>query len=197
MIQTLIKNWWLLGLRGLLALLFSVMTFLMRSSAETLTLREFALKGMVVFLGILALTAGVCTVAAGLWRAASGKWWLLVVDGVAVSAAGVAAILASSFTFDTLMYIVVLLAAAIGFVELATARTLRRHMPDEWLLGLAGAVSVGFALAFFLIKPQEAGPMFIWLGFYSGFSAACMLALAFRLRSLRASIHKLAHSVSR
>jgi uncharacterized membrane protein HdeD (DUF308 family) len=196
MLQTLITNWWLLGLRGLLALVFSVMTFMMRSSAETFTLREFAMKGMVIFLGMLALTAGACTVAAGIWRASTGKWWLLVADGVIVSAAGLALILATSFTLETVIYILVVLAAAIGFVELLIARGLRRHLPDEWFLGLGGAASLGFAVAFLLIKPEEAGAMFLWLGSYSGFSALCMFALAFRLRGLRASIHKIAQSVS-
>src|SRR5215469_5324171 len=98
MIQTLIKNWCLLLLRGLLALLFSVMAFLMQSSAETLTLREFAMKGMVVFLGLLVLIAGVCTAAAGIWRASAGKWWALLVDGVILSSAGLVLILADRFS---------------------------------------------------------------------------------------------------
>src|SRR5579872_7020140 len=138
MIQTLIKNWWLLGLRGLLALLFSVMTFTMLDSAETFTLREFAMKGMVVFLGMLALTAGICTVAAGVWRAATGKWWLLVADGAVIAAAGFVFIYANSFTFVAVAHIVVVLAAAVGLVELAAALALRRHLPDEWFLGLGG-----------------------------------------------------------
>jgi uncharacterized membrane protein HdeD (DUF308 family) len=195
MIQTLIKNWWLLGLRALLAMVFSVMAFMMQSSAEDFTLRDFALKGMVVFLGMLAVTAGVCTVAAGIWRASAGKWWLLVVDGVIVSTAGFVLILARNFSFRELMYVVVALAAAIGVVEIAAARALRRHLRDEWLLDLAGMVSVAFALAFLVIK-LKAGPMFIWLGSYSGFSAICMLALALRLRGLRVSIHNMARSVS-
>src|SRR5258708_116863 len=138
MIQTLIKNWWLLGLRALLALVFSVMAFLMRSSVEDFTLREFALKGMVGFAGMRAVTAGVCTVAAGAWRASAGRWWWMVVDGIVVSTAGFVLILSSKFTFRELMYVVVALATAIGVVEIATARTLRRHLKDEWFLGLAG-----------------------------------------------------------
>ncbi len=194
MIQTLIKNWWLLGLRGVLALLFSVITFLMQSSAETFTLREFATRGTVVFLGMLALTAGACTVAAGIWRASTGKWWLLVADGGVVGAAGLVLILGNGISFRTVTYIVVLLAAAMGVVELAAARVLRRHLPDEWFLGLGGAASIGFALAFFLIKSEGLGSVFIWLGSYSGFSGICMLVLAVRLRGLRASIHRMARA---
>jgi uncharacterized membrane protein HdeD (DUF308 family) len=195
MLQTLIKNWWLLALRGLFALLFSISVFLTRSSAETYTLRPFATKGVTVFLGILAVVAGACTVAAGIWRAATGKWWLLVADGALVIAAGLTLILVDGVAFTTVTQAVVVLAVAIGFLELSVARSLRRHLPDEWILALAGIGSVGFALAFLLLKTEEIGPMFIWLGAFSGFSAVCMLALAFRLRRLRTSIHRVVHPV--
>jgi uncharacterized membrane protein HdeD (DUF308 family) len=139
--------------------------------------------------------AGACTVAAGIWRAATGKWWLLVADGALVIAAGLTLILVDGVAFTTVTQAVVVLAVAIGFLELSVARSLRRHLPDEWILALAGIGSIGFALAFLLLKTEEIGPMFIWLGAFSGFSAACMLALAVRLRRLRTSIHRVGHSV--
>jgi uncharacterized membrane protein HdeD (DUF308 family) len=196
MIQTLIKNWWLLALRGILAAVLSVMTFLMLSSAESLTLREFALKGMVVFLGILALAAGACTIAAGIWNATHGQWWLLVLDGLAVCAAGLILILANSISFRMVTQLLVVLAMLIGIVELSAARMLRRHVSDEWFLGLAGAASVGFALTFLWSKPEETSHSFIWLGSYAAFSAICMFGLALRLRSLRRAIHKIASAAS-
>jgi uncharacterized membrane protein HdeD (DUF308 family) len=194
MIKTLIKNWWLLALRGILAALFSVMAFLMESSAETFTLREFATKGMVAFLGILALTAGACTIAAGVWRFTEGKWWVLVLDGIGISAAGLTIMVSDNITFRTVTYLLIALALAIGVVELAAARMLRRHLPDEWFLGLGGLASIAFGVAFLVTRPEQPASILIWLGAYSGFSAICILGLALRLRSLRVSIHKLAGS---
>ena len=196
MIKTLINNWWLLALRGVLAAVFSAAAFLMQSSAETFTLHQFAMKGTMVFLGMLALAAGICTIAAAVWRSANGKWRLLLLDGSAVSAAGLVLMFSNTISFRVATYVLVVLAITIGGIELATARTLRRHVPDEWLLGLAGVASMGFALAFLVMGTQQAGPVFIWLGCYSGFSAVCMLGLAFRLRNLQASIHRMAHHPS-
>jgi uncharacterized membrane protein HdeD (DUF308 family) len=196
MIQTLIKNWWLLALRGVLAAVFSVMAFLMVSSAETLTLREFALKGMVVFLGILALAAGACTVGAGIWSSGRRKWWLLVLDGLAVVGAGVVLILSKTITLGMVTRWLVVLAIVIGVLELTAARSLRRHVQDEWFLGLAGAASAGFALAFLWINPERAGHVLTWLGCYAAFSAICMLGLALRLRTLRTAIHRIANNAS-
>jgi uncharacterized membrane protein HdeD (DUF308 family) len=196
MIKTLIKNWWLLALRGVLAALFSLMAFLMVSSAATFTLREFATKGMTVFLGLLALAAGVCTIVAGVWSLRAGKSWLLAVDGLCVSAAGVVLVWSDRIVFSAVAFALVALAIMIGIVELGAARSLRRHVSDEWFLVYAGSASLAFGFAFLVIRPGGAGSILIWLGLYAGFSAVCMLGLALRLRSLRASIHELARNAS-
>jgi uncharacterized membrane protein HdeD (DUF308 family) len=197
MIRTLINNWWLLALRAALAALFSVIAFLVLSSAESFTLREFATKGIVVFLGMLALAAGACTIAAGIWRARDSKSWLVMLDGLGVGAAGAVLIVTDIIQFSTAMYLVALLAVAVGVVELATAQGLRRHISDEWFLGLAGMVSLGFGLGFLMIAPSEPGSIFVWLGSYSGLSALCMLGLSLRLRGFRVSAHQLASGAVR
>jgi len=79
---------------------------------------------------------------------------------------------------------------------LASISALRRHVPDEWFLGLAGVASIGFVVVFLLVRTAEAGATLTWFGCYSGFSAICMLGLALRLRGLRASIHRMAQSPS-
>src|SRR5215471_9350578 len=126
MIKTLIKNWWLLALRGVLAAMFSVAAFLMVSSAETFTLREFATKGMTVFLGLLALSAGVCTIAAGFWTVREGKSLLVAVDGLLVSAAGLLLVWSDRIVFSEIAFALMALAIMIGIVELGAARSLRR-----------------------------------------------------------------------
>jgi hypothetical protein len=89
----------------------------------------------------------------------------------------------------------VVIAMTIGILALAIARTLRRYVADEWFFGLAGAGSVGFALAFLALvnrwiqlerRPFHP-PVLLWLCFYFGFSAICMLGLALRVHRLAPS----------
>ena len=190
MIQTLIKNWWLLVLCGVLDAIISV-----------IHLNFHAWKVGGPFLGRLALAAGVCTIAAGIWRSAKGKCWLLVLNGLALSALGLIynRVFGFRISFRTIALLLVVMAMSVGIFELVTARTLRRHVADEWFLGLAGAASVGFALAFLAlgfrwIQLEQPESMFLWLSSYFGYSAICMLALALRLNSLRAAIHRMASS---
>ncbi len=191
MVQTLIKNWWLLALCGVLDAIMSVIYFIMQETDGPLTFHSWS--GTVVFLGELALAAGACTIAAGIWRSAKGKCWLLVLNGLALGAFG----LIHFFTrfrigFLTFALLIILMAMSIGILEFVIARTLRRqrHVADGWFLALAGVASVGFALAFFAlgfrwikIEPGSHADL-LWLGSYFGFSAICMLGLALRLHSL-------------
>ena len=194
MIQTLIKNWWLLALCGVLDAIISVIYLIMQDTDGSLTLRTYAVESTVVFLGKLALAAGVCTIAAGIWRSTKGKCWLLVLNGLALGALGLICYQLTHYpiSFRTIALLFIVMALSIGIFELVIARALRRqrHVTDEWLLGLAGAASVGFALAFFALAfrwiklDPGSHADFLWFGSYFGFSAICMLGLALRLHSL-------------
>ena len=195
MIQTLSKNWWLLALCVVLDAIISVIYF---GHAG----RGFTLHGTVGFLGKLTLAAGACTMAAGIWSYREGKSWLLVLNGLACSVLGlILTFWRGSLAFHTVALLIVAMAMSIGIYELATARTLRRHLAEAWLLGAAGVASLGFALAFFALGfgwiKLEPGPAqtLNWLGFYFGFSAICMLGLALHLHSLGPSPSALAEAL--
>ncbi|HEY6293970.1 MAG TPA: hypothetical protein VI455_20645 [Terriglobia bacterium] len=192
MIQTLMKNWWLLALCGVLDAILALMNVSMQNPDGSMALRTFGPMGTATFMCRLAVAAGACTIAAGIWSSRKGRSWLLVLNGLAFCAYGLLPILwTGPLGFRLFALLLVVMATSIGILELATAQTLRRHVADKWFLGLAGAASVGFALAFLALGfgwiKLEPGPHwrgFLWLGSYFGFSAICMLWLALRLHGL-------------
>jgi hypothetical protein len=150
-------------------------------------------NGTVASLSRLAVVAGACTIAAGILRTAKGKSWLLVLNGLAFSVYGLIPFFwRGPLSFDFFALLLVVMAMTVGILAMAIARTLRRHVADEWFFGLAGTASVGFALAFLALVNRwiqlERRPfhpsVFLWLCFYFGFSAICMLGLALRLHRL-------------
>jgi len=192
LIQTLIRNWVLLALCGVLDAVISVIYVVMQETDGPLTLHSW--NGTIVFVGKLALAAGACTIAAGVWRSATGKGGLLMLNGLALGALGVIQYGLTRFriSFLTVALLIILMAMSAGILELVVARTLRRqrHVADAWFLALAGAASFGFAVAFLAlglhwikIEPGSHSDL-LWLGAYFGFSAICMVGLALRLRSL-------------
>jgi uncharacterized membrane protein HdeD (DUF308 family) len=184
LIHKLMQDRLLLALCGVLDAIISVV-YLAHAG------RGFHAASTVALLGELTLAGGACTIAAGIWSSRSGKDWLLLLNGLACSALGlVFAFWTGPLAFRTVALLIVVMAMSIGIYELAAARTLGRHIADEWLLGAAGLASVGFALAFLAfvfrwvkLEPGSPGQSLRWMGSYFGFCAICMLGLALRLHS--------------
>ena len=139
----------------------------------------------VLTIGILALAAGICTIAAV--RSTQPKSWLLVLNGLALAALGLlcTGIFGSKISFRSIAILLILMAVSLGVFELVTARTFRNR-PDGWLLTAAGVLSVGFAILFALLGFQwiqvQPGSLreILWLGAYFGFTAICLLAAVIR-----------------
>ena len=186
MIQTLSRNWLLLVLCGVLNAIISVVYLIMQDTDGPLTF--YSWNATIAFLGKLALAAGACTIAAGIFRSTNGKSWLLVLNGLALGALGVIqyGFVRYRISFLTVALLIIVMAMSIGILELVIARTLRRQrtVADGWFLTSAGVVSAGFAFAFLAlglhwikIDPGSHADL-LWLGSYFGFSAVCMLGLA-------------------
>jgi uncharacterized membrane protein HdeD (DUF308 family) len=204
MTQSLVKSWWLLVLCGVLDALFAVLIVLMGSPDGYTNLRTLV-QSRAVFsqLGLLALAAGLCTIAASVWGLKKDNSWLLVLNGLACSSLGLLLTLgaigaARPIAFRTIALVIVIMAMSIGLYELAIARTLREHLIDKWLLGAAGVISVGFAAAFLAfvlrwikLNPSPSAQTFDWLGSYFGFTAICMIGLALRLNGPRVHIDRM------
>jgi uncharacterized membrane protein HdeD (DUF308 family) len=192
MIRTLINNWWLLALRGFFALVFALLVLSMQPLAGFSFTRPIAHAALVIIFGLLALGAGISTILAAVHHAGDDRSHLLLWDGIAVGVGGLFVVLAPKLDLTLFVYFAVVWSIVIGILELLMARTLRRHIPDEWFLSLAGLASLALGGYLFFERSDASASLLRWLGVYAGFSAVTILALAFRLHSLRSSIHHLA-----
>jgi uncharacterized membrane protein HdeD (DUF308 family) len=116
------------------------------------------------------------------------SWWPYLLEGVVSIAVGILA-----FTRPASMAFAVLILAAVrcfvtGVVEISTAIWLRRETGrSEWLLWLAGLVSIAFGV-FLIARPQAGIMTLVWLvGIYTIAFGIIVTATAFRLRSMAAS----------
>jgi hypothetical protein len=142
-------------------------------------------RGAIGQLGMLALAAGVSTIAAGIWR--QTKSWSLVLNGLACSVLGTAILFGTHrpIRFRTIAALIVIMAVSIAIFEFANLRHSRARLANEYLSAAAGALAVGFAAVFLgfvlgwiKLSPSPSLQTFYWLGSYFGFSALCMLGLA-------------------
>ena len=94
MLHTLATNWWALALRGLVAVLFGLLTFL---------LPGITLVTLVLLFGAYALADGIFNVIA-FFRVASHQWALLV-EGVIGIIAGIVTFALPAITAIVLLYV--------------------------------------------------------------------------------------------
>jgi len=98
MTTVLLRNWWALALRGVLAILLGV---------AVVVLPGVTLAALVVLFGAYALVDGVLAIIAGV-RAAERheRWWSPVLKGLAGIAAGVVTFVQPALTALALLYLI-------------------------------------------------------------------------------------------
>jgi uncharacterized membrane protein HdeD (DUF308 family) len=188
MSRALCNAWWLLALCGILDAMHATINLLMMN--PSLILRRFASATAVWDMGILALTAGACVIAAGLWSVGKDHSWLLSLHGLALCAFGLIAVsplVTGPLGFRPVSLLFTVMAASMGAFAFETARTQRRGSKGRWFLIAAGAASISFTFSFigvgffFSLRPPQL--FFIWMSSYFVFCAVFMLWLAFCLHS--------------
>ena len=176
MAVVLATNWWALALRGVLAILFAILTFLWPG---------ITLSVIVLLFGAYALVDGVLAIIAAV-RAVRGhrRWGALLFEGIVGILAGLCAWLIPGVTLAFLVLLVAAWAVITGVFEIVAAIRLRRNIPQEWLLILMGVVSIAFGVMIYLAPIAGALVIVWWLGAYALVFGVLLLILAFRLRSL-------------
>jgi uncharacterized membrane protein HdeD (DUF308 family) len=195
MIRLLIQNWWLLFLRGILAIAFAIFIFVFLPFLPTPFLRQFAFAGLAAIFALFALATGVLTIAAAVRGAVQGgSSWLMLADGIAVTVGGIIILLAPGATLTHVIQLIAIIALVVGVLEFIAGIHLRRHVTDEWLLITGGVISIAFAPCLLLSRIETVESTLTWISIYALASGLAVIGLALRLRSLRNSIHTLAAS---
>jgi uncharacterized membrane protein HdeD (DUF308 family) len=174
MLHTLAKHWWALALRGLVAVLFGLLTFV---------LPGITLVTLVLLFGAYALADGIFNVIA-FFRVASHQWALLI-EGVIGIIAGILTFAWPAITAIVLLYLIAFWAIFTGVFEIIAGIRLRKAMTNEWLLLVIGVLSLLFGVLILFAPGAGALAIVLWIGAYALVFGAFLLALAFRLRGHR------------
>ena len=174
MLHTLTANWWALAIRGLVAVLFGLLT---------LFLPGITLVTLVLLFGAYALVDGVFNVIA-FFRVASHQWALLI-EGVVGIVAGVITFAMPAITAIALLYLIAFWAILTGIFEIVAGIRLRKTIANEWLLLVMGVLSLLFGLLILFAPGTGALAIVLWIGAYALVFGVFLLALAFRLRGHR------------
>lgn len=174
--HSLAQNWWVMALRGALAIVFAILALAMPVST---------LISLILFFAAYMLVDGIFAIVASLRAARHRKrWGALFFGGVLNIITGV---LAAAWPGITALVFVAITAAwsiISGCAMLAAAVRLKRDH-GRWWLALGGLASIAFGILLVLAPLAGAVVLTWWIGIYAFVLGLAMLVLAFRLREHR------------
>ena len=143
------RTWWILLMRGLFAIAFGILTWV---------LPGVSLAALVLLFGAYVMADGLL----GVWSAVAGRkehehWWVLLLIGLLGIAVGLLTFLAPGVTALVLLFYIAIWAIATGVLQIVVAIRLRKEIRGEWLLVLGGLASVLFGVL--LVAKPAAGAL--------------------------------------
>jgi len=174
MLQLLARRWWALALRGVIVVLFGLLTFFIPG---------ITLISLVLLFGLYAILDGIFDIVSAM--KAPGHHWPLLVEGIVGIVAGLVTFMWPAITAMVLVYLIAFWAILTGLLEIVAGIRLREVIANEMLLILMGVISTLFGILIIIFPGAGALAIIIWIGAYAMVFGIILIALAFRLRSFR------------
>jgi uncharacterized membrane protein HdeD (DUF308 family) len=179
LLEAFARNWWVWLIRGILAVLFGIMS---------ITMSGLTLRTLLLLYGVYALADGLM----GLWAGGQTRSWWLVIPGVLGIIAGFCTFIYPDITAVGLLYLIAAWAILRGIFEIITSIQLYKEIGKGWALIAGGMISVIVGVVLFA-NPGAGALAMVWvIAAYALFFGLMMILLAFRLRGLLGRLEKLA-----
>ncbi len=177
MLTLLARNWWVLALRGVLAIIFGILAFVWP---------QLTLLTLIYLFGAYVLVDGFFALISGIRSYGSyDRWWAMLIEGILGVIVGILTLVWPIATGLVLLYFIAAWAVVTGIFEIIAAIQLRKVIRGEWLMVLSGLASIAFGLLL-VIFPGAGALGLTWLiGAYAIVFGILFIILALRLRGLQ------------
>jgi uncharacterized membrane protein HdeD (DUF308 family) len=177
MFMFLSRYWWVLVVRGIIAILFGVFAF---------TLPLATLSALVLVFGAYALVDGIFAIAAAVaGRRLTPHWWVVLLTGLLGIGVGALTLFNPAITAVALLVYIAAWAVAVGVLQVVAAVRLRREITGEWWLALGGILAIAFGVML-MARPSAGALALLWLiGAYAIVWGIMLLIGGFDIRRLR------------
>lgn len=175
MLERIQKNWWLLLLRGILALIFG---FIAIASPG------IVIVTLLLYIGILAVLSGLFMIIEGI-AIKSDDRGMRILEGVISIIFGLMFILAPGFVLSFAMYFIAFWAIIGGIMQIIYAIKLRKEITNEWFAILNGVITLIFGLAVLTNIVAGASALVMVFGIFAIISGILMIVLSFKVKGLK------------
>jgi uncharacterized membrane protein HdeD (DUF308 family) len=173
--ETLVKNWWLFTLRGILGIIFGCIALIFPGPT---------MLSLVIFFSAYMLVDGVFGIISAVRaiRRKDDRWGLLIFEGLLDIAVGVIAFLWPGIT--VLAFVLLIAAWAIVSGGLMMAAGFRLNIDHgRWWLVLGGLLSLAYGVLLVITPLIGAIVLTWWLGAYALVFGIALVVFSFKLRS--------------
>jgi len=176
-LDALIERWWVPVVRGVAAIRFGVLA---------LAAPSIGLFALVIMWGAYAIADGVLSlVLAARAARGGGRFGWYVFEGIVGIGAGVLTFVYPGITALALLFVIASWAILTGIIEIAAAVELRKVVRGEWMLALAGVLSIVFG-GLLVAAPGAGALTVVWLiAMYAIVFGGLLCGLGARLHRMR------------
>ena len=178
---SLARNWWLLLIRGILAVLFGLMA---------IAWPALTLVTLVLIYGAYAFVDGLTAI----WVGVSSRAWGVLLFGILGVVVGIYTFFYPGVTAIALLYVIAVWALVRGVFEIVTAIQLRKEISYEWALVISGLISIIFGIVLMANPGGGALAMILVIGAFALMFGVMTIVLAFRVRRLPRRLERLAQT---
>jgi uncharacterized membrane protein HdeD (DUF308 family) len=173
--KKLAKHWWAILVRGVVAILFSLLAFFATG---------FTLELLLIFLGVYLVLDGLFAIIAGFMACGDHKnWWLLLIEGIVSLVAGIFVFAWPNISLVIMVYIVAFWAVITGIFEFLASMSASWAAPGKIFLGTTGVLSIILGVMM-LMYPLFSLSIIIWLiGIYALVIGVSLVFFGLRLRA--------------
>jgi uncharacterized membrane protein HdeD (DUF308 family) len=176
-LQFLARYWWVVLMRGVAAILFGVLAFVWPG---------LTIAALVLLFGAFALVDGVFSLLAAIGgRGERDGFWLGLLHGLIGIGIGVVTLWNPAITALALVLYIAAWALVSGVLEIVAAIRLREEIEGEWLLVLAGVLSIAFAGLLLWSPGAGALALLWWIAAWAIVVGVLLVFESFKLRGLR------------
>jgi uncharacterized membrane protein HdeD (DUF308 family) len=173
LVHTMASRWWMLIVRGAMAIAFGAVTLASASSS---------VQTVLVLWGAYAVFDGVlCVLLASQPDIDGHPWGWLMFEGTISLGTGLVALLSAEVTPLVLLSWIALRATSSGIAEIAESLRVRDAIHGEWLLATCGALSAAFGIAMLLYRSAGALAAAGMISAYAMLCGGLLVALGMRL----------------
>lgn len=175
MLERLQKNWWLVAIRGVLAILFGLLAIFSP---------YIVIFSLIVFFGFFAILSGFFIITLAFLGEFENKS-LRIIEGVLFLLTGTVVLVNPVVAVGGIMLFIAAWAILSGLIQIAGAIKLRKVITNEWMMIFNGVISIIFGIIVAGNLVTGAGVLLMLFGIFALVSGIFTLILSFKIRNFK------------